>query len=113
MFKNDRSEAASCLVANLEVATFTLRSSPAPFRWSIASSQDCRALTFQCTTSAAVEEGEEALISYGNNPSWNYLLFYGFVPLRNVHDRVVLFQNLEEAVNWFLDRFPPKVGPLA
>ena len=56
-----------------------------------------------------MEEGEEALISYGNNPSWSYLLFYGFVPVRNVHDRVVLFQNLPEAVDWFLDRFPPKV----
>lgn len=78
-------------------------------RWSLASSQDRQSLTFQCTTCAPVEEGEEALISYGNNSSWSYLLFYGFVPLRNVHDRVVLFDNLLEAVDWFLDRFPPKV----
>ena len=73
------------------------------------SSQDQQALTFQCVTSAPVEEGEEAVISYGNNPSWSYLLFYGFVPLRNVHDRAVLFENLPEAVDWFIDRFPPKV----
>ena len=56
-----------------------------------------------------IEEGSEATISYGDHSSWSFLLHYGFVPQRNASDTVSLFSNVEEATDWFLDRFPPKV----
>ena len=44
-------------------------------------------------------------------PSWHFFLHYGFVPPRNPHEEAVLFGSTEEAVAWYLHRFPiAKVG---
>lgn len=48
-----------------------------------------------------LEAGEEAVFSYreqqGND---QYLLYYGFVPARNAHDDVELFDGLDAALEW-------------
>ena len=76
-------------------------------RWDIVPSGKGPVLQFK--TLAAVEVGQEALISYGNKTSWEFLLFYGFVPMGNVHDQVTLWANLEQAVDWLFERLPPQV----
>ena len=80
-------------------------------RWSVMPPSDTTGWTFQFKAAEDAEEGSEATISYGNHDSGSFLIHYGFVPPRNVHDRAVLFKDVEEAVAWFLDRFPPEVIP--
>ena len=43
-----------------------------------------------------VREGEEICISYGAYPNDVFLLYFGFVPRANAHDRVVLFDTVSE-----------------
>lgn len=64
---------------------------------------------FQISALREVEAGEEALFCYGDMTSWQFFLHSGFVPARNSHEAVTLFGNVDEAVRWFLDRFPPQV----
>lgn len=44
--------------------------------------------------------GEEVSFSYGNRVNGDFLASYGFVPPRNPHDAVCLFESVEEAVDW-------------
>lgn len=59
-----------------------------------------------------VESGEEFLQSYGERPNDDFFLHYGFVPLRNPHDDVQIFENLEGALEWHFDVYPPEVRPV-
>ena len=44
--------------------------------------------------------GEEISFSYGNRVNADFLVSYGFVPPRNPHDAVCLFESVEEAARW-------------
>lgn len=44
--------------------------------------------------------GEEVSFSYGSRPNADFLVSYGFVPPRNPHDAVCLFESAEEAAVW-------------
>ena len=44
--------------------------------------------------------GEEVSFSYGNRVNADFLVSYGFVPARNPHDAVCLFESVEEAAGW-------------
>ena len=47
-----------------------------------------------------LEPGEEALMSYGERSNDHFLLYYGFVPQRNPHDDVIIFENFDSAMMW-------------
>jgi hypothetical protein len=50
-----------------------------------------------------IRKGEEVTISYGKWPNDVFLLFFGFIPRDNSNDSVVLFQNLDEIVEFIAD----------
>ena len=52
-----------------------------------------------------IAEGEELLLSYGERSNDHFFLYYGFVPPKNPHDEVVLFGDLEEALEWHHENF--------
>lgn len=52
--------------------------------------------------------GEEMFLSYGERSNDDFFLYYGFVPQRNYHDNVVLFESIEESLEWYLERNIPK-----
>ncbi|WPT17803.1 Actin-histidine N-methyltransferase [Picochlorum sp. SENEW3] len=47
-------------------------------------------------------QGEEITLSYGERSNDDFFLYYGFVPVRNPHDSVQLFANLDEGISWAL-----------
>ena len=47
-----------------------------------------------------LEPGEEALMSYGERSNDHFLLYYGFVPRKNPHDDVIIFENFDSAMMW-------------
>ena len=49
-------------------------------------------------------QGEEITLSYGERSNDDFFIHYGFVPPRNPHDTVCLFDSLEESVTWCLER---------
>jgi len=55
-----------------------------------------------CAGEDGIEEGKEVTISYGSWPNDVFLLFFGFCPDANTNDSVVLFQDHEELVAYFL-----------
>ena len=59
------------------------------------------------TTTRDIQQGEELLLSYGERSNDDFFIHYGFVPPRNVHDSVVLFENIETAIDWLLDKYIP------
>jgi hypothetical protein len=52
------------------------------------------------SASRALVAGEELSFSYGNRVNADFLVSYGFVPARNPHDAVCLFESAEEAAGW-------------
>ncbi|GAB4820987.1 hypothetical protein N2152v2_008033 [Parachlorella kessleri] len=50
-----------------------------------------------------IEGGEELLLSYGERSNDSFFQHYGFIPPRNPHDDVTLFDNIEDAVQWLCD----------
>ena len=48
-----------------------------------------------------VKEGDELLFSYGDQSDRYFALFYGFIPKRNDFNRVKLFENGREALDWY------------
>jgi len=52
------------------------------------------------TAQKSLEPGEEALMSYGERSNDHFLLYYGFVPHRNPHDDVIIFENFDSAMMW-------------
>lgn len=47
-----------------------------------------------------IQKGEEVTISYGKWPNDVFLLLFGFIPKGNEYDGLVLFQNLDEIVEF-------------
>lgn len=47
---------------------------------------------------------EEALLSYGERSSDHFFAFYGFVPLANPHEDVVLFPGLGACATWMREK---------
>lgn len=56
---------------------------------------------FVIQTTRDVREGEELLLSYGEQCDRHFALFYGFLPAPNPHNRVKLFMNGREALDWY------------
>jgi hypothetical protein len=52
------------------------------------------------TAQKTLEPGEEALMSYGERSNDHFLLYYGFVPRKNPHDDVIIFENFDSAMMW-------------
>ena len=59
--------------------------------------------SFVVSATRDVPQGEELLISYGEQCDGHFALFYGFIPNPNPHNRVKLFLNGREAVDWYQD----------
>jgi hypothetical protein len=55
---------------------------------------------------APVAAGEEALFCYSEQSNDSFLLYYGFTPPANPHDDVVLWDDLEAALDWHAAAFP-------
>ena len=56
----------------------------------------------QVYTTRPVAAGEELFISYGERSNTDFFVHYGFVPLRNPRDDVVLFSSIEDALDWYV-----------
>lgn len=56
---------------------------------------------FVIQTTRDVREGEELMLSYGEQCDRHFALFYGFLPAPNPHNRVKLFMNGREAFDWY------------
>lgn len=71
--------------------------------WRLVSPQisDKGAWEMQFRANRPVQEGEELFISYGKRSSDDFVLQYGFLPLANPWDDVILFHDLDEALGWF------------
>ena len=57
------------------------------------------------SSTRAIQAGEELLMSYGERPNEDFLVHYGFVPPHNPHDRFVLFDTIEEGIDWHIAIF--------
>jgi len=57
-----------------------------------------------------IQKGEEVTISYGKWPNDVFLLFFGFIPKENENDSVVLFQNLDEIVEFISEVVAEGIG---
>ena len=64
------------------------------------STLDAEEGVIQFAATRDIEEGEEALMSYGERSNDHFLIYYGFAPDNNPHDDCVLFSNLEHAMVW-------------
>uniref|UniRef100_A0A7S0QT59 Rubisco LSMT substrate-binding domain-containing protein n=1 Tax=Pyramimonas obovata TaxID=1411642 RepID=A0A7S0QT59_9CHLO len=56
---------------------------------------------------APVPSGGQLFASYGHRSNDDFLLFYGFVPAKNPADDVEVFNTVDAAVEWAVDRFAP------
>ncbi|KAK3268929.1 hypothetical protein CYMTET_22593 [Cymbomonas tetramitiformis] len=65
---------------------------------------------FELTASELIEADEEVYITYGVYNNDPYLLSYGFVPEDNPHDTCVIFDDLEEALDWHSWRYDSSEG---
>ncbi|CAI5469924.1 unnamed protein product [Closterium sp. Yama58-4] len=52
-----------------------------------------------------IARGAPLVADYGQYSSDHFLLTYGFVPLENAADRVDVFQDMTQAVTWYLQRY--------
>jgi SET domain len=59
------------------------------------------------TSTRDIQQGEELLLSYGERNNDDFFLHYGFIPPRNIHDDVILFSTIEEAIDWHLEKYIP------
>lgn len=53
-----------------------------------------------------INEGEELLVSYGDHQNEYFYLFYGFTPMFNMRDDLVLFEGLDTAFGWYCSAYP-------
>jgi hypothetical protein len=56
---------------------------------------------FVISATKDVRKGEEFFLSYGEQCDRHFALFYGFLPRRNSFNRVKLFNNGREALDWY------------
>lgn len=54
----------------------------------------------QVIATADILEGDELCFSYGERSNDDFFVHYGFVPLRNPRDEVILFESIESALDW-------------
>lgn len=54
----------------------------------------------EVTATRDIQQDEEILLSYGERDNDDFFTHYGFVPLRNPHDDVVLFHNMADLMQW-------------
>lgn len=59
---------------------------------------------------ADILEGDELCFSYGERSNDDFFVHYGFVPLRNPRDEVILFESIESALDWYAPQFSPQVS---
>lgn len=58
----------------------------------------------------AISEGEELLLSYGDHENEYFYLYYGFVPMFNSRDDLVIFESLNDAFNWYCTTYPERTN---
>lgn len=63
----------------------------------------------EVTATSNIRKEEEILLSYGERDNDDFLTHYGFVPPRNPHDDVVLFQNMTDLLEWHQSNIGIKV----
>jgi hypothetical protein len=59
------------------------------------------------TATRDIKQGEELLLSYGERGNADFFEHYGFIPPRNIHDDVILFASIEDAIDWHLEKYIP------
>jgi hypothetical protein len=57
------------------------------------------------STTRDIVEGEPLQLSYGERSNDDFFVHYGFVPRGNPHDDVVLFSDLEQALEWHYEQY--------
>ena len=57
--------------------------------------------TFVISAARDIKAGEEFTLSYGNQCDRHFMLFYGFVPDPNPHNRVRIFADGKHALDWY------------
>jgi len=72
-------------------------------RWDVVPEGSSWAMVVSATQD--VEEGCQLLLSYGERPSDDFFLHYGFVPPGNPHEDVQLFEGLEAALQWHFEEY--------
>lgn len=60
------------------------------------------------TATRDIQKGEELLLSYGERSNDEWVLHYGFLPPKNPHDDVIIFDSIEEGIDWYLEKYVPK-----
>jgi len=65
------------------------------------------------TATRDILQGEELLLSYGERNNDDFFLHYGFIPPKNIHDDVILFSSIENAIDWHFQKYIPlgKLSP--
>ena len=48
-----------------------------------------------------IRKNEELILSYGERNDQHFLLFYGFLPNVNPDNSIVLWENVDECLNWY------------
>ncbi|GMH32831.1 hypothetical protein BSKO_00665 [Bryopsis sp. KO-2023] len=60
-----------------------------------------------------ISEGEELLVSYGDHENEYFYLYYGFVPMFNSRDDLVIFNGLDDAFEWYCNTYPKRAQNLS
>lgn len=55
----------------------------------------------QVVATTDIMDGDELCFSYGERSNDDFFVHYGFVPLRNPRDEVILFESVESALDWY------------
>eukprot|EP00892_Ulva_mutabilis_P001471 jgi/Ulvmu1/11324/UM074_0039.1 len=66
----------------------------------------------QVVATTDIMDGDELCFSYGERSNDDFFVHYGFVPLRNPRDEVILFESVESALDWYAleSGLPTSVG---
>ena len=67
----------------------------------LGSSDLLNGFDFVVKASRDIQEGSEALVSYGERSDPHFFMYYGFLPKKNPFNRAPLFRTLREASQWY------------
>ena len=67
----------------------------------VGSSDLLNGFDFVVKASRDIQEGSEALVSYGERSDPHFFMYYGFIPKKNPFNRAPLFRTLREASQWY------------